>query len=235
MDMLDPAQTALMMVNMAKGVAGDVDTPFNRMFRHRAEETGIIKVQARLLERFRTAKAKVVYTLVTYQPGFPGVRPNSPLFRTAIAANTLLEGTPAVEVIDELAPRPDEPVVRGQAANGFDRTVLDTILHLAGVDTLVLVGVATDVAVEFTARGACDLGYRTIVVSDACTADSDEAHARSSTCSKSGSARHPPPTRSSARWDSYRQASGQFEGNCSMGTPGCTCDLDKNLDDARTA
>jgi biuret amidohydrolase len=42
----------------------------------------------------------------------------------------------------------------------------------------VLVGVATDVAVESTARGACDLGYRTIVVSDACTADSDEAHAR---------------------------------------------------------
>jgi nicotinamidase-related amidase len=179
MDRLDPARTALMMVHMAKGVAGDVDTPFNRMFRHRAEETGIIKVQARLLEGFRTAKAKVVYTLVTYQPGFPGVRPNSPLFRTAIAANTLLEGTPAVEVIDELAPRPGEPVVRGQAANGFDRTVLDTILHLAGVDTLVLVGVATDVAVESTARGACDLGYRTIVVSDACTADSDEAHARS--------------------------------------------------------
>jgi biuret amidohydrolase len=159
-------------------VAGDVDTPFNRMFRHRAEETGIIKVQARLLERFRAARAKVVYTLVTYQPGFPGVRPNSPLFRTAIDANCLLEGTPAVEVMDELAPRPDEPVVRGQACSGFDRTVLDTILRLAGFDNVVLVGVATDVAVESTARGACDLGYRTIVVSDACTADSDKAHAR---------------------------------------------------------
>jgi nicotinamidase-related amidase len=41
----------------------------------------------------------------------------------------------------------------------------------------VLAGVATDVAVESTARGACDLGYRTVVVSDACTADSDQAHA----------------------------------------------------------
>jgi biuret amidohydrolase len=177
MDRLDPARTALVMVHMVKGVAGDVDTPFNRIFRHRAEETGIIGVQARLLDGFRTAKAKVVYTLVTYQPGFPGVRPNSPLFRTAIDANCLLEGTPAVEVMDELAPRPGEPVVRGQAASGFDRTVLDTILRLAGVDTVVLVGVATAVAVESTARGACDLGYRTIVVSDACTADSNEAHA----------------------------------------------------------
>jgi biuret amidohydrolase len=50
---------------------------------------------------------------------------------------------------------------------------------VAGVDTLVLAGIATDVAVESTARAASDLQYRTIVVSDACTADSDEAHARS--------------------------------------------------------
>jgi len=42
----------------------------------------------------------------------------------------------------------------------------------------VLVGIATDVAVESTARAASDQQYRTIVVSDACQADSDEAHAR---------------------------------------------------------
>jgi hypothetical protein len=96
MDRLDPAQTALMLVHMAKGVAGKVDTPFQRIFRPRTEKTGIIGVQARLLDGFRTAKAMVVYTLVTYQPGFPGVTPNSPLYRTAIDADTLLEGTAAV-------------------------------------------------------------------------------------------------------------------------------------------
>jgi nicotinamidase-related amidase len=120
----------------------------------------------------------VVYTLVTYQPELPGVRPDSPLFRTLVGSPTLLQGTPAVEVIDDVAPRPDEPVVRGQAANGFDGTTLDTILRVAGVDTLVLVGIATDVAVESTARAASDRQYRTIIVSDACQADSDEAHAR---------------------------------------------------------
>jgi nicotinamidase-related amidase len=178
MDNLDPARTALLVVHMAKGVAGPVDTPFNRLFRQRAEKTGIIGLQARLLEGFRSAKAKVVYTLVTYQPGLPGVRPNSPLFRTLVESPTLLQGTPAVEVIDDVAPQPDEPVVRGQAASGFDGTALDTVLRVAGVDTLVLVGIATDVAVESTARAASDLQYRTIVVSDACQADSDEAHAR---------------------------------------------------------
>ena len=178
MDRLDPARTALLVVHMAKGVAGDVDTPFNRLFRRRAEEKGVIRVQARLLDGFRSVKAKVVYTLVTYQPGLPGVRPNSPLFRTLVDNPTLLQGTAAVEVIDDVAPWSDEPIVRGQAANGFDGTALNIFLRVAGVDTLVLVGIATDVAVESTARVASDLQYRTIVVSDACQADSDEAHAR---------------------------------------------------------
>lgn len=178
MERLDPARTALLVAHMAKGVAGQVDTPFSRLFRERAEKTGLIGVQARLVNGFRRAQAKVVYTLVTYQPGLPGVRPNSPLFRTLVGSPTLLQDTPAVEIIDDLAPRPDEPVVRGQAANGFDGTALETILRVAGVDTLVLVGIATDVAVESTARVASDLQYRTIVVSDACQADSDEAHTR---------------------------------------------------------
>jgi nicotinamidase-related amidase len=176
---LDPAQTALVLVHMVRGVAGDVDTPFNQLFRRRAEETGIIKAQERLLDRFRTAKAKVLFTAVTYKQGLPGVRPNSPLWRTLFDCVCLMEGTPAVEIIEDVAPRPEEPVVRGQAANGFDRTELDTFLRLAGVDNIVLAGIATDVAVESTARGGSDLGYRTIVVSDACTADSDKAHRRS--------------------------------------------------------
>lgn len=179
MDTLDPARSALVVVHMVQGVAGKVDTPFNRLFQRRAEETGIIKAQLRLLDRFRRAKAKVVYTAVTYQPGLPGVSPNSPLWRTLFDCVCLMEGTPAVELISEFARRPEEPLIRGQAANGFDRTILDTTLRIAGVDTLALVGIATDVAVESTARGASDLGYRTLVVSDACTADSDESHSRS--------------------------------------------------------
>src|SRR6266567_371460 len=177
MDRLDLARTALVLVHMVKGVAGKVDTPFNRIFRSRAEKTGIIGVHARLLDGFRAAKAKVVYTLVTYQRGLPAIKPNSPLFRTLVGCNCLLEGTPAVEIIDDLAPRHGEPLVRGQATSGFDRTELDSILRVAGVDTLVVAGIASDVAVGSTARAAVDLQYRTIVFSDGCGADTDGGHA----------------------------------------------------------
>jgi biuret amidohydrolase len=179
MDRLDPARTALVVVHMVKGVAGDVDTPFNRLFRQRAEKSGLIGIQQRLLDRFRAAGAMVVYTLVAYQPGLPGVTPNSPLFATLIANPTLLQNTPATEIMDEVAPQPKDPVIRVQGASGFEGTSLDTILRVAGVDNLVLVGIATDVAVESTARAACDLAYRPVVVSDGCLTDTDEAHANS--------------------------------------------------------
>ena len=123
MDRLDPARTALLVVHMAKGVAGQVDTPFDRLFKQRAENAGIIGVQARLLDRFRATKANVVYTLVTYQLGLPGVRPNSPLFRTLINNPTLLQGTPAVEVINEVAVPTANPKQLTDACESVDSSI----------------------------------------------------------------------------------------------------------------
>jgi ureidoacrylate peracid hydrolase len=101
------------------------------------------------------------------------------LFGTLIAKPTLLQNTPATEVIDAVAPQGEDPVIKGQGASGFEGTSLDTILRVAGIQNLVLVGIATDVAVESTVRAACDLAYRPIVVSDGCLTDTDEAHVNS--------------------------------------------------------
>jgi nicotinamidase-related amidase len=45
--------------------------------------------------------------------------------------------------------------------------------------TIVLMGVATNLTIESTARAGADIGYRTIVVSDACSTISEAAHAAS--------------------------------------------------------
>ena len=45
-----------------------------------------------------------------------------------------------------------------------------------GVDTVLFTGVATNVSVEGTARQASDLGYRTIIVADACSAADPATH-----------------------------------------------------------
>ena len=52
----------------------------------------------------------------------------------------------------------------------------DAALRRSGVDTLVVTGAETDVCVLATVLGAIDLGYRTVVVTDALGSSSDESH-----------------------------------------------------------
>ena len=52
----------------------------------------------------------------------------------------------------------------------------NTALRRSGVDTLVVTGAETDVCVLATVLGAIDLGYRTVVVTDALGSSSDESH-----------------------------------------------------------
>ena len=62
---------------------------------------------------------------------------------------------------------------------GFHDSDLDDVLRGAGVETVAFLGVATNASVEGTARAASDLGYRVLVISDACSAATPEAHAAS--------------------------------------------------------
>ena len=76
-------------------------------------------------------------------------------------------------------PQRDLAIVTHQRVGGFHDSELDEVLRGLGVDTVVFLGVATNASVESTARAASDLGYRVLVVSDACSAATPEAHAAS--------------------------------------------------------
>lgn len=57
------------------------------------------------------------------------------------------------------------------------RSDLDERLRARGIDTVLVAGTVTNVCVEATARDAATLGYRTIVVGDACAGVDDASHA----------------------------------------------------------
>ena len=149
------------------------DGAFAPFFRAEVERVGTIPTAARLLDAARAAGAKVVYTRVAWQPGYPDLVANSPLLDIVLQQNCLVDGTPGATIIDELTPQPGDLVVTHQRVGGFHGSELDDLLRGAGVDTVVFCGVATNVSVEGTARAASDLGYRVVVVSDACSAATD--------------------------------------------------------------
>jgi len=80
------------------------------------------------------------------------------------------------ELVPELQRHPSDYLVTKQRWGAFLGTDLDETLLQRGVTQVVLTGVATSAGVESTARSAFDLGYHVVLVADAMTDRSEEAH-----------------------------------------------------------
>jgi biuret amidohydrolase len=172
---IEPGRTAIVAVDFQNDVVGP-DGAFAPMFRAEVERANAIPVVAGLLDGARTAGVKVVYSRATFQPGYPELVPNIPLFANVAQQGCLVDGTAGAAIIDAVAPQGGDVVLTHHRVSCFHGTELDVVLRGAGIDTVVLAGVATNLAVESSARAGADLGYRVLVVSDACSTTSQTAH-----------------------------------------------------------
>lgn len=75
-----------------------------------------------------------------------------------------------------MEPIGDEPVITKSGISAFSSSNLDTLLRAAAADTLVLAGIATQAVVLDTLEDASGLGYRLIVLSDACADIDSRTH-----------------------------------------------------------
>jgi nicotinamidase-related amidase len=84
-------------------------------------------------------------------------------------------GTKGAEVIGELKPKKGDYVIQKRRYSAFFGTYLDILLRELKVDTLVLVGLVTNVCIQNTAADAFFRGYRIIVPEDCVEAINEEA------------------------------------------------------------
>ena len=82
--------------------------------------------------------------------------------------STLAPGTPGNAFRPGYAPEGDEPLVSKSVNAAFIGTDLDLRLRRAGIRTVVLFGISTDMCVSTTTRVAANLGYDVVVAGDAC-------------------------------------------------------------------
>ncbi|MEU3524264.1 isochorismatase family cysteine hydrolase [Streptomyces sp. NPDC038707] len=139
-------------------------------------ERGVIERSATAIARARAQGIPVIYVVVGFTPGYGDWPRDSPLFAEVPDGDRLLLGTWATRVVDELKPEPGEPVVAKRRVSAFHGTHLDTLLRAREVDTLLLLGVTTDLVVLSTAREAHDRDYRVEVLADATATETPELH-----------------------------------------------------------
>ena len=166
---------ALLLVHMQRAIV-KVGSPLDGLGHSRATaESGIIPRQQALLKAFREKGLPVVFVNAytpteTKYPVYGRFWP----FIEKTKVNSM--GTADVEVIEELAPLEGEPLFYNWPFGIFQGNNLQDYLQEQKVDTLVLAGVATGMAVGTAAFACADRFYNLIVPEDASTDGNQELH-----------------------------------------------------------
>jgi len=165
---LDHAKAAVLCMDIQKATVRR-----SSMFRER----NVGQAAKSVLEAARRAGILVVHVVIDYQPAFFSPR-NRFLQKVRIPALSApgVDVAELLEIVDEVKPDGDEPVIRKPRMNPFFGTALESMLRSRDIDTVVLMGVATEFVVEAAARHAADADFRVIVLEDCCAAFSDETH-----------------------------------------------------------
>jgi nicotinamidase-related amidase len=159
------SKTALVVIDLQNGLRGLAGAPY--------AVRDIIDRAAGLAKAFRSRELPVVLVNATGQP--PG---RTDLSRPAGAAASAPPAG-AADLVTELDAQPDDILITKVRWGAFYDTPLHDRLAELGVTQVVLVGIATSIGVESTARSAHEYGYNVVLATDAMTDRDLEAHANS--------------------------------------------------------
>lgn len=136
---------------------------------------------AGVLAAARAAGVRIIHTREGYQPDGSDL---TALKRERNSAGTrgplgrfLVRGEPGQDTIAELYPESGETVIDKPGFSAFHRTDLESVLSMAGITHLIVMGVTTQCCVNSTLRGAVDRGFWCLTVEDCCAAVDPELHA----------------------------------------------------------
>ena len=161
---IDKSKTALVVIDLQKGVAGMTAAPYTA--------AAVIKNAEALADKFRKDNMSVFLVHVNMSmDGRDKLNPNADIQWPA-------GNLPAdwADIVPEMGPKLNDIVITKRQWGAFYGTELDLELRRRGITTIVLCGIATNIGVESTARDAYEYGYSQVFAEDAMSAGSAEEH-----------------------------------------------------------
>ena len=167
-DLLDPVSTAVLTMELQRGVSGDLAALPE--LRDAAEAIDLPARAGQLCAAARTAGATIVHCTAEFRPDRRGSAANARVLAAAAELNgdRLDRGQPGTELIPELLADPGDLVLpRSHGLTPFVSTELDQVLRNCGIRTVVAVGNSINIGILGLVLVAVDLGYQVVVPRDA--------------------------------------------------------------------
>jgi nicotinamidase-related amidase len=138
--------------------------------------SAIVPACQAVLAAWRRAGGVVVHTREAHDPDLSDCPPakrdrGNPSLRIGDVGpmgRILVKGEPGNQIIEELAPLPEEIVIDKPGKGAFYATALQTTLQQLNITHLIFMGVTTEVCVQTSMREANDRGYDGLLLVD-CT------------------------------------------------------------------
>ena len=166
-----PQRTALIVYDMQIGILGQL-----------AQGEAVLAKVQQVLAAARSARLRVFFMRHLSLPKeAAGVFQLHMAMRWQRAANVedvqpwFLRDSPGFPITPELEPLPSEVVFDKITMSAFEGTPLNIALRDCGINSFIIVGVATEIGIDPTVKHGADLGYIPIIVRDACGAGHHEA------------------------------------------------------------
>lgn len=159
---LDKSKTALVLIDLQKGIVGRETKPHS--------SSSVVENATRLVKKFRENGMPIFFVHVDHSGSFP----LKLISDSSLSRGELPEGW--AEFVPELGVTKDDFVITKHQWGAFYGTKLEQQLRRAGIDTIVLGGIATTYGVESTARFAYEYGFNQVFPEDAMTDMSEESH-----------------------------------------------------------
>jgi nicotinamidase-related amidase len=166
-DPIDPRRTALVVIDVMQNCLAEPCVP------------AIVSPINNLATSLRAAGGHVAWVV---PEALPLQNENARAFFGAdlwheMCAETL-DGQAGAILADGLEPQPGDLYAAKSASSAFfpGKCALPDLLTERGIDTVLITGVLTNICCESSARDAWTLGYKVVMVADACAARTDEEH-----------------------------------------------------------
>ncbi len=168
--------TAFILIDFINEIVHESGKLATKGYSNFIKDNSIFQNLSSAIHKARENNLLIIHVKIGFSKDYAEQPKSSPLFGKAHEFQALKLSSWATEFHEQIEVKENDVILTKHRVNAFHATPLDLILKNNAIDSLLIAGVATDLAVSSTVRDAHDRDYHITILADCCAAANKEDH-----------------------------------------------------------